>query len=126
MLKMIVHAARRVLFILGAAFLLLNAGNCVFPLFASQEANDCCTRGKCTSKNGDDCCSTATGALAGKHFEQASRSADLPALDFAHLVATDVAHLQVAITSAHGAVLSFHEHGPPGGEPLNTNLPLLI
>jgi hypothetical protein len=124
---MTVYRIRRAFLSLGAVLLLLNAGNCVLPLFESQEAKDCCTRGKCTPKTGDDCCRSAIGAIAGKHFEQGSRSSiDPPTLECGVVAALDV-QAPDAVNPRITFVPSFlSEHAPPGGEPLNTNLPLLI
>lgn len=122
---MTVYRIRRAFLSLGAVLLLLNAGNCVLPLFASQEAKDCCTRGKCTPKTGDDCCRSAIGAIAGKHFEQGSRSSINP-LECAVVAALGVQAPDVVDPRITIVPSFLNEHAPPGGGPLNANLPLLI
>src|SRR5258708_2554993 len=45
---------------LAASIFLLQGGDCVSPLFASQQAHDCCQKGHCNRKNPDPCCQVST------------------------------------------------------------------
>ncbi len=41
---------------LAAAILVLQGGDCLSLIFASQQTHDCCQKGHCTPKNPDPCC----------------------------------------------------------------------
>ena len=119
---------RHISFLLFAALLLLNAGHCVFPLFATQETQTCCTKGKCVPKSDtkpDDCCGSALTAQAGQNFEQVSILFDIaPTSESAEIMEADL-----LLASAHAVwstvPIDTHAHAPPD-EAASFNVPLLI
>jgi hypothetical protein len=109
----------------AAAILLLNAGDCVSPLFADQQAKDCCSQGSChRSQKSDPCCQT-TPPSATQSFELSAKVT----LDYDVLAVTDVI-LNIAPTR-QAPVFSYRVashltfESPPGGAE-RVSLPLLL
>jgi|SRR6266404_6929165 len=60
---------RAIPMLLAVAILLLNAGDCISPLFADQQSKDCCAKGQChRPQKKDPCCQTTPPSLI-KYFQ---------------------------------------------------------
>ena len=108
----------------SAAIILLNAGNCISPLFADQKTKDCCSRGKCSpAGKPDSCCQTSSGSTA-SYFQAAEKfvlSAQL-AITVDSAIPAETFSPSLAVFGSH------YEHTvawPPGTSP-SASLPLLI
>jgi len=109
----------------SAAIILLNAGNCISPLFADQKTKDCCSRGKCSpARTSDSCCQTSSGPTA-SYFQTAEKFV----LSVQLAVTADRAIPDVIFSPLLLAVFGSRFESPvawpPGASP-SASLPLLI
>src|SRR5258708_37297249 len=116
---------RAIPMLLAVALLLLNAGDCVSPIFADQQSRDCCARGQChSSQKKDPCCQTAPPTVT-KDFQLAAKVT----LDHRPIVLTDAVAANSAFSPSPAAVwrdcLDLTVQWPPGIV-AGVSLPLLV
>lgn len=117
----------RVALLLGLAALVVNAGECGSPFFATKEARECCNRGKCAPSNrSDDCCKVSNTSASSTFVVSGKASIPNPLghIDSAAITAV-LTQIQPILTLSSLLRADHTWVGPP---PLLAafNLPLLI